>query len=76
MVYFRRPPYETILVFPLFRAVFILGSFFFFFRRLNTLNKCASMKLDVNLPKKKVSVGSYIIGFIIKISFCTLPLIF
>uniref|UniRef100_A0A3B3ZW45 SAM domain-containing protein n=1 Tax=Periophthalmus magnuspinnatus TaxID=409849 RepID=A0A3B3ZW45_9GOBI len=24
-------------------------------RRLNTLNKCASMKLDVNLPKKKVS---------------------
>ncbi|GAA6087203.1 stAR-related lipid transfer protein 13-like isoform X2 [Tachysurus ichikawai] len=22
-------------------------------RRLNTLNKCASMKLDVNLPKKK-----------------------
>lgn len=32
--------------------------FFFFcpsFRRLNTLNKCASMKLDVHLPKKKVS---------------------
>lgn len=26
-------------------------------RRLNTLNKCASMKLDVNLPKKKVSRG-------------------
>uniref|UniRef100_A0A3B3T6G3 SAM domain-containing protein n=1 Tax=Paramormyrops kingsleyae TaxID=1676925 RepID=A0A3B3T6G3_9TELE len=24
-------------------------------RRLNTLNKCASMKLDVSLPKKKVS---------------------
>lgn len=24
------------------------------FRRLNTLNKCASMKLDVHLPKKKV----------------------
>lgn len=27
-------------------------------RRLNTLNKCASMKLDVNLPKKKVSVSA------------------
>lgn len=37
----------------------------FSFRRLNTLNKCASMKLDVNLPKKKVSVDS-ITRFIIK----------
>ncbi|XP_060744084.1 stAR-related lipid transfer protein 13 isoform X4 [Tachysurus vachellii] len=27
-------------------------------RRLNTLNKCASMKLDVNLPKKKQSEDS------------------
>lgn len=26
-------------------------------RRLNTLNKCASMKLDVSIPKKKVSKG-------------------
>lgn len=25
------------------------------YRRLNTLNKCASMKLDVSHPKKKVS---------------------
>lgn len=41
-----------------FRTVFILWLFFSCFRRLNTLNKCASMKLDVNLPKKKVSVNT------------------
>lgn len=41
----------------MFRKVFIL-KLFFSFRRLNTLNKCASLKLDVNLPKKKVSVDS------------------
>lgn len=31
-------------------------AFFFLFRRLNTLNKCASMKLDVNFQRKKVGV--------------------
>lgn len=30
--------------------------FLFLFRRLNTLNKCASMKLDVNFQRKKVGV--------------------
>lgn len=42
-----------------FRSGFVLSllSVLVCFRRLNTLNKCASMKLDVNLPKKKVSVG-------------------
>lgn len=33
----------------------------FSFRRLHTLNKCASMKLDVNLPKKKVSVKIFLL---------------
>lgn len=33
-------------------------TFFFLFRRLNTLNKCASMKLDVNFQRKKVSVSA------------------
>lgn len=41
------------------QEIFHLSSFFFCFRRLHTLNKCASMKLDVNLPKKKVSVAIY-----------------
>lgn len=33
----------------------------FSFRRLHTLNKCASMKLDVNLPKKKVSAKIFLL---------------
>lgn len=33
-----------------------ITTFFFLFRRLHTLNKCASMKLDVNFQRKKVGV--------------------
>lgn len=39
-------------------------------RRLNTLNKCASMKLDVSLQRKKVSAGSYVICSLFYIESC------
>ena len=38
--------------------IFYIFVFIVFSRRLITLNKCASMKLDVNLPRKKVRVNS------------------
>ncbi len=43
---------------------FKLLSIFPPFRRLNTLNKCASMKLDVNLPKKKVSDAIFLLNLL------------
>ena len=45
---------------------------FLCFRRLNTLNKCASMKLDVNLQKKKVSVEARLWSFSSKCCLCSL----
>lgn len=39
--------------------VIAMITFFFPFRRLNTLNKCASMKLDVNFQRKKVGAIYY-----------------
>jgi len=46
----------------------------FSFRRLNTLNKCASMKLDVNLPKRKVSVDNTLHALMGKGCSCSLTL--
>lgn len=37
----------------------VITTFLFLFRRLNTLNKCASMKLDVNFQRKKVGAPYY-----------------